>query len=119
MPRSEDESEPGIVLRVTDDDDKWASPIAHRVNSRANQSRADALPLSLRQHRHGSEAHALNVSACCGHEHRAEENVAHDSAGIYRDKGHHSRAFRPDRVNDSGFRRPAELLLTASLWSES
>ena len=88
MLRSGNESKPGIVLWMTENDNEWALPFTHGLNSRMDQQRADALALALGQNGHGCKTHALHSTFPARGEDRAEENVSYNLGVIYSDKRH-------------------------------
>ena len=76
------EAEPGVVLRMSDDDNERTAALAQNVQTAANQVRANALALPIRQDGQRGQPHPDNPADAALDRHRREEDVTHDAAVV-------------------------------------
>src|SRR2546428_12884153 len=95
--RRSDETKAGIVGGVTQDNHRVISRLPAHGQSFAD-NRADALPLKLRQHGHGSQSDAAEGGGCVGDCHAREEDMTDHAVVVCGNKRDELSGMRPGEI---------------------
>lgn len=102
------EAEAAIISRIAEHEEQGRAGRLGRRDTRFDQRRTNTRALPFRQHRHGREAEGGDGHPVGTHLHRAEGDMAEDSALIFGDQADRQIAVPRQRLDQIGFGRCRE-----------